>query len=116
MEREVCVVVVTLDAPLEYMPALLSHASLGIERFPEYAGFRSGTLHVSLDGTRLIQYLEWDSESEYEQCVSHPGWDDLDSTRRFMETVEHPDVLIDARAYRVLRRSEGETPTAGTTD
>lgn len=106
MEREACVVVVTVDAPPERMPALLSHASLGLERFPEYKGFRTGSLHVSMDGTRLIQYLEWDSEAEYEECVLDPVWDDLESTRRFMETVAQPDVQIDARAYRVLRRAE----------
>lgn len=108
MEHEVCVVVVTLDAPLERMPALLSHASLGLERFPGFPGYLSGALHVSHDGTRLIQYLEWASVEQYEQCVQDPNWDELESTRRFMETVAAPDVHIDARAYHVLRRSTGE--------
>ena len=106
MEGEVCVVVVTLDAPMEHMPTLLSHASLGIERFPAYPGYRQGTLHVSLDGTRLIQYLVWDSEAEYEACVGDPRWDEMESTRRFMGIVELPEVQIDVRAYQVLRHSE----------
>ena len=107
MEPEACIVIVTVDAPLELMPALAAHAQLGIDRFPEFPGFRSGTLHVSGDGTRLVQYLVWASEAQYEHSIQDPTWEDLPSTTHFMELMEGPDVHVDARAYLVRNRSEG---------
>ena len=37
------------------MADLVALARFGLDRFPEYEGFVGGALHVSDDGTRLVQ-------------------------------------------------------------
>ena len=98
----VCTVIVTLDAEREDMGDLLSHARMGLERFAEWEGFVAGALHLSQDGTRLVQYLQWASEEVYVRCRDAPVWEHLSSTRRFMAHVDAGRARVDARVFSVL--------------
>lgn len=102
---EIHTVIVTLDAPAEVLARLKGHAEAGLNRFPGYPGFVGGALHVSADGTRLVQYLQWSSEEEYLACVNDPRWDELPSTKVFMEAFETGSAIVDARAFTVERVS-----------
>ena len=73
----------------------------GIEMFPSYEGYVGGALHISADGCRLVQYLQWTSEAAYRACVDNPSWDHLPSTRRFFDAVNSGDAKVDARIFRV---------------
>lgn len=102
---ERCIVIVTVDAPAELIPRLAEHARLGIRRFPEWEGYLGGALHLSQDGTRLVQYLSWASETDYRRCIEDPEWDSLPSTREFAETVRSGNAVVDARVFAVAEAS-----------
>ncbi len=100
---DLCTVIVTVDAEPAEMENLAAHASAGLEAFRSYPGFVSGALHVSQDGGRIVQYLQWATEADYRACVDDPSWDDRASTRRFMERVESGAARVDVRTYVVRR-------------
>lgn len=103
-----CTVVVTADGRPEVMPDLRSHAAAGLDAFVRYPGFVGGALHVSNDGTRLVQYLQWTDRSAYVAARDDPAWDELESTRVFMDHVAAGRAVVDARVYEVVRiRPEG---------
>ena len=99
--QEVFTVIVTVDAAMSAMAALEEHAAFGVRHFATYPGYLSGALHVSTDGTRLIQYLQWESESTYRACIDDPAWDQLESARLFKESVASGLAKVDARSFRV---------------
>ena len=101
--RGVCTVVVTVDAETEILDDMLEHARLGVATyFGECEGFIAGALHVSADRTRIVQYLQWESEAAYLQCRDDPRWDALGSTRRFHDHITAGRALVDARLFEVL--------------
>lgn len=102
-----CTVIVTVDAPPALLEEMVAHARAGIRRFAEYPGYAGGALHVSDDGGRLIQYLQWRSRSEYEACIEDPAWDDLESTAPFLDAVRSGRAKLDARVYDVVATFEG---------
>ncbi|NNF53092.1 MAG: hypothetical protein HKN03_01485 [Acidimicrobiales bacterium] len=104
--RLFCTVVVTVDAGPEVIDDMLEHARLGITTgFGECEGFIAGALHVSTDRTRLVQYLQWDSEAAYLRCRDDPKWDELGSTKTFMNHIRTGRALVDARLFEVLADS-----------
>ncbi len=101
-DATLCTVIVTVDADPPTITALRSHAELGLRRFPEYSGFLGGALHVSADRGRLVQYLQWSSEADYEACRDDPAWDALPSTRAFLNTLASGRARLHASTYRVV--------------
>ena len=71
-------------------------------RFPEYSGFVSGALHKSDDGTRLVQYLRWQTEVDYRVCVGDPRWDLDPSSQRSLALLESGEARMDVRVYEVV--------------
>lgn len=104
-ERPVCTVVVTVDTTKDVMGDLVEHARLGLDRFSDCDGFVGGALHVSDDGTRLVQYLQWESEAAYIACRDDPRWDEIASTDQFATHVASGRAQIDARTYSVVADS-----------
>ena len=102
---DVCTVIVTVDADPDTMPHLRHHAVAGLDRFREYAGYLGGALHVSNDGSRLVQYLQWRSETDYRACVEDPAWDRLPSTALFLEAASTGEARVDARVFAVVEVS-----------
>lgn len=105
--RQLCTVIVTVDAPQAVVPELESHAREGLRRFRDFPGFIGGALHRSGDGLRLVQYLQWRSEEEHLACMNDPRWDDEPSTRRFVELAEDGTATVDVRTYVVLAAEDG---------
>jgi hypothetical protein len=101
-----CTVIVTVDCEPEVMPDLEDHARSGLALFREFDGFVSGALHKSADGKRLVQYLQWETESDHVACVNHPRWDDFPSTRRFMAIVDSGQAEVDVRVFNVLAATQ----------
>ena len=107
-DSDLCTVIVTVDADAAVIPQLEEHASAGLDAFREFDGFVSGALHVSRDGRRIVQYLQWRSEADYETCVNAALWDDWPSTARFLEFVESGRATMDAQTYAVRRTAKGD--------
>ena len=101
-DRDICTVVVTVDATRELIGELESHARDGLRRFAEFPGFLGGALHRSSDGERLVQYLQWRSEADHLACMNDPAWDDLPSSRHFMDVVRSGRATLHVGTYEVL--------------
>lgn len=101
----VCTVIVTVDAPAEVMADLEEHARVGLDEFHSCESYIAGAVHLSADGTRMVQYSQWTSEEGYTGCRDDPRWDDLPSTGRFMAHVVSGRAEVDARTYTVVESS-----------
>ena len=49
---------------------LLQEATNGVMRHLD--GFRSANIHVSTDGTRVVNYAQWDSQAAFEAMTANP--------------------------------------------
>ena len=81
--ENLCTVIATVDAPGAIMAGPASHAREGLQASSRYPGFVAGALHLSADGGRLIQYLQWASEADHLAWMNDPRWDELSSTKEF---------------------------------
>ncbi len=98
-------VIVVVDVDPDRIEPLQAHAARGIDLFRECAGFVGGALHIDTGRRRLVQYLQWTDEAAYVRCRDDPAWDDLDSTRQFIETVREGRATVDERGYTVVATS-----------
>ena len=92
------------------MQDLEAHARYGLSRFPEYSGFLSGALHKNADGTRIVQYLRWESEANYQACVSDPQWESGSSSQRFLALVASGEVRMDVKVYEIVATAGNPRP------
>jgi hypothetical protein len=105
--NELYTVIVTVDAEPDIMSDLEAHAKAGLTLFRDFPGFVAGALHRSVDGGRLVQYVQWETELHHLECVNDPRWDSFPSTQRFMAIVDSGRAQMDMRAYRVLAAVDG---------
>jgi len=108
--REVCTVIVTVDlgddADQRVMGDVLEHARAGLDDFRDCDAFIAGAVHVSTDGTRLVQYSQWTDEPGYVLCRDDPRWDELESTGSFMGHVRSGRAWVDARVFTVVAAAD----------
>lgn len=102
---DVWTVIVTVDSDAQTMPVLERHARFGLDRFPDFEGFVSGALHVSEDGTRLVQCLQWRTEADYVACRDDSSWDAEPTAVAFMEAIDSGKASVDARGFKVVATS-----------
>lgn len=100
--RNICTVIVTVDGEDNEMRFVVNHASAGLDRFSSFAGFMAGATHLSEDGKRVIQYLQWESRETHEACMNHPSWDENESSKRFVEMMESGTIRVDVRIYDIV--------------
>jgi hypothetical protein len=96
-----CTVIVTVDGKPIDMEFVVQHASNGLDRFSQFDGFIAGATHVSDDGNRIIQYLQWDSKEAHETCMNDPAWNEDDSSRRFIRIMQSGAIKVDVRTYNI---------------
>ncbi len=106
-ENALSTVVVTVDGAPDNVAIAVRHASAGLALFAEFDGFVGGATHVSADGGRIVQYLQWEDEEAHNICMNDPRWDNLESSRLFMALAERGELNIDVRIYRVAAISSG---------
>jgi quinol monooxygenase YgiN len=53
------------------LAALLTSATDEVMR--HQPGFRSANIHVSTDGTRVVNYAQWDSAAEFDAMQANPA-------------------------------------------
>jgi heme-degrading monooxygenase HmoA len=58
-------------------------------------GFRSANIHLSTDGTRVVNYAQWDSAEAYQAMLSDP------TAREHMATAAAMAVSFDPNLYTV---------------
>ncbi len=103
---DVCTVIVSVDAPdPQVMAELRAHAEFGLRVFGEHDGYIAGALHLSEDGGRLVQYVQWSSADAYRTCLSDDRWDTVASATRFAEHITAGRATMDVRIYDVVASS-----------
>ena len=100
--KDLCTVIVTMDGEIDDMEFVIDHATEGLDIFSEFDGFIAGTTHVSDDGERVIQYLQWDSKKDHEACMNDPSWNEDEPSIRFLELMEAGVITVDVRIYDVV--------------
>jgi quinol monooxygenase YgiN len=66
-----------------------------VELFVHVPGFRSANIHVSLDGTRVVNYAQWASVAAFEAMAARP-----DAQRHMAEIMTIAD-RVEPRLYTV---------------
>ena len=64
-------------------------------------GFRSANIHVSTDGTRVVNYAQWDSAQAYQEMLANP------TAREHMTAAAALAVSFDPHLYIVESVHEG---------
>ncbi len=100
-ENALCTVIVTVDGAPDAIRTATRHASEGLAHFAAFDGFVAGATHVSTDGRRIVQYLQWENEAAHAACISDSIWDELESSRLFMGMIGRDELSIDVRIYQV---------------
>jgi quinol monooxygenase YgiN len=82
--------------PAENQPRMIELAKEHIKPAMEQSGLISATFHRSLDGTRVINYGQWDSEEAIAKLVQQPGfsqaqpyWDGIAENEYHLYQVVH---------------------------
>jgi len=72
--------------------------------FESQPGFISQTIHKSLDGSRIVNYLQWRSEEDHKACMNNPQM----ATRgeKLQEMIEKGMVAMHVRSYEVIYSKE----------
>lgn len=102
-----CTVIVTVDGSEKAVSTALEHASQGLTKFADFDGFIGGATHLSVDGCRLVQYLQWKDEASHTACINDPSWEQDPLSRRFQEMAAQRDLTVDVRIYRVMAERTG---------
>jgi len=64
--------VFTVDpAKASELAAVLNTATEEVMR--DQPGFRSANIHISSDGTRVVNYAQWDSAESYQAMLANPA-------------------------------------------
>ena len=64
-------------------------------------GFIAGALHRGEDGTRVVQYLQWESREAHAACMASPDWNNEDA-RRFMVLFDSGRATMNVQTYDVI--------------
>ncbi|WP_199442832.1 antibiotic biosynthesis monooxygenase [Umezawaea beigongshangensis] len=85
----VALVTITVNDPAAHAP-LLDLLSREVEQWVRHRpGFVSANYHVSLDGSRIVNYAQWASEEDYRESFrDNPGAGSLRSAITAVEGVE----------------------------
>ena len=75
------------------LAALLDTATEDVMR--HRPGFRSANIHISADGTRVVNYAQWDSEQAYRAMLSDP------TTQEHMAKAAALAICFDPHLYTV---------------
>src|ERR1700741_2683029 len=75
------------------LAALLHTATEEVMR--HQPGFRSANIHMSNDGTRVVNYAQWDSEEAYRAMLADP------STQEHMTKAAAMTTIVDPSGYTV---------------
>jgi hypothetical protein len=97
-----CTVIVTVDGDSQAISSVTDHASSGLDRFAAFPGYIAGATHLSEDGSRIIQYLQWQSKEAHEACMNDPSWDDDEGSRHFIELMGTGAIKVSVGVFDVI--------------
>jgi heme-degrading monooxygenase HmoA len=72
--------------------------------FGQQPGFISQHLHRSLDGTQVINYLQWRCKEDHEACLKNPAF--MMAGMKFMGLIASGKVKMDVKTYEIVFEQE----------
>ena len=75
------------------LAAVLDTATQEVMR--DQPGFRSANIHISTDGTRVVNYAQWDSAESYQAMLANPA------TQQHMADAASLAISFDPHLYAV---------------
>ena len=71
-DDEVVTVIVLFETEPEEQQELIDVITAEVDRWiSDLLGFIASTFHTSLDGTRVVNYAQWDSQADLEHFANH---------------------------------------------
>jgi quinol monooxygenase YgiN len=104
-ESPVFTVVTLFTTKPEDQEKLLNAFKLSVQGMRKHPGFVAAGLHKSVDGTTILNYLQWRSQADFEAFVSRSGR--AEREREFQELVAQQGYAPpDRRPYEVVLLAE----------
>ena len=74
-DGDVVTVIVLFETEPEEQQELIDAITAEVDRWiSDLPGFIASTFHASLDGTRVVNYAQWDSQADLERFANHDEW------------------------------------------
>lgn len=83
---------------------ILNHCMEVASIFAEQPGFLSQNIHRSLDGSQIINYLQWKSRQYHENCMEIQEMHE--PAKRLRDLIAQGKCLMDVQAYEVVFSQE----------
>ena len=106
IRSDVYTVIVTMDCEPDDQDELINVAKQTEGIFARQPGFISSALHRKGDGTRVLQYLQWESKEANDACMASSDWQD-GTADAFMAFIHSGKATMDPADYEVVSVQEG---------
>ncbi len=103
---DVCTVIVTMNCQPQDQHGLIDAAAATEQIFARQPGFVSSTIHRSVDGSKVLQYLQWESQEASDACMMSPDWQS-EPAQRFMELVQQGKATMEPAVYEIVSIQDG---------
>ena len=98
-----CTVIVSVDGDVKDIESVLNHVTSGLDLFNEFDGFIAGATHLSEDGTRIIQYLNWKNKQAHKRCTEDPRWFEHEPSRHFIDLMKSGKIKVKAEIFNIQK-------------
>lgn len=90
-------VLVTLKVPESQLEDVLRLARGNLPIFARQPGFISARIYCSHDRTRVLTWLQWETQADHEACMQSPDWAQCDP--QFSVLLDRGTMQMDVRTY-----------------
>ena len=97
-------VMVIFSVSPEHQQEILNHCLEIAPVFADHPGFISQNVHRSLDGSQIVNYLQWRSRKHHEACME--SQDMHESTQKLRDLLAQGKCTMDVQAYEVIFSQE----------
>ena len=74
-DGDVVTVIVMFETEPDEQQELIDAITAEVDRWIcDLPGFVASTFHASIDGTRVVNYAQWDSQADLERFANHDEW------------------------------------------
>lgn len=72
--------------------------------FADQPGFLAAHIHRSLDGSRVVNYLQWRSRADHEACLNNP--EVMAGGKPLIDFLETHRISMNVHAYEIVLTAE----------
>lgn len=105
-EKRAFTVLVTLKVPESHQQDVLRLAEGHLPIFAQQPGFIAAQVYYSHDQTRVLTFLQWETQADHEACMQSPDW--AQANPQFTVLLDKGTMQMDVRTYEVAARQHTE--------